>query len=122
MFVQEHSGLENSSLVILAHGSSTNENSAQSAVAHADAIRSLGLFKEVQPAFWKQAPGIKDVLTGAASARVFIVPLFMSAGFFAEETIPAALGFPSGSRTLQLPEKLIFYCAPVGMDPDITGI
>jgi sirohydrochlorin cobaltochelatase len=113
---------ENSALVILAHGSVKNLNSGNTALDHAEEIRSLNYFSEVQAGFWKQSPSIHDVLSKIESKRVFVVPLFISAGFFAEEKIPADLGFEPGRRTLTQNGQTLYYCSPVGTHPGITEV
>lgn len=109
------------SLVILAHGSSKNAHSASSAREHTETLRNRKLFKEVEAGYWKQAPFIKEVLPGVSGRRVFIVPLFISAGFFSEEKIPAELGF-GNSRVLGLPNQTLYYCKPIGTHQGISEV
>ena len=82
-----------SALVLLAHGSTRNAGSAKPARQHAAELRSRGLFAEVREGFLKQQPGVSGVLRGITARRVFIVPLFVSEGYFTEEVLPLELGF-----------------------------
>ncbi len=106
-------GLADATLVVLGHGTTKNDGSAASVYQHAAELRRRGLFAGVREAFWKQEPRIKPVLAGVRSPRVFIVPLFISEGFFASEIIPRELGFPADLR-LQTPGGRLTYCLPVG--------
>jgi len=106
-------GLADATLVVLGHGTTKNDGSAASVYQHAAELRRRGLFAEVREAFWKQEPRIKPVLAEVRSPRVFIVPLFISEGFFAGEIIPRELGFPTDLR-LQTPGGRLTYCLPVG--------
>jgi len=85
-----------------------------------------GLFREVHAAFWKQSPQVKEVLAGIAASRVFIVPMMISEGYFANEIIPKELGFnltaDPASRTTHCASHAKFYCEPVGTHPRMTDV
>jgi sirohydrochlorin cobaltochelatase len=87
-------------LVVLGHGTEQNANSAAPVYQHAAELRRRSIFAGVREAFWKQEPQIKNVLSEIASPRVFIVPLFISEGYFANEIIPRELGFRSISENV----------------------
>jgi sirohydrochlorin cobaltochelatase len=62
-----------------------------------------------------------------AAPRVFIVPLFMSEGYFSERLIPRALGMPPVGkeelgRVQRQDHQTIFYCKPVGTHERITAV
>jgi sirohydrochlorin cobaltochelatase len=108
-----------SALVLVAHGSTLNADSAKPAHQHADELRSHRLFAEVRVGFLKQQPGVSGVLRGITARRVFIVPLFISEGYFTEEVLPLELGFrtnddTSFERVRQDREQTLHYCEPVG--------
>ncbi len=109
-----------SALVIVGHGSTVNPDSAVPTWDHADAIRRKGLFAEVQTAFWKEEPGLRQVLYTVESEEVYIVPNFISEGYFTQRVIPRELGLEGpitrrGNQTL-------FYCDPVGVHPEMTRV
>src|SRR6187549_216469 len=87
-----------SALVIVGHGSTLNPDSSAPTHAHADAIRARGLFAEVVCAFWKEEPSLREVLRTVDSPEVFVVPNFISEGYFTQEVIPRELGL-SGKQT-----------------------
>ncbi|MDX1953799.1 MAG: CbiX/SirB N-terminal domain-containing protein [Verrucomicrobiota bacterium] len=115
-----------STLVLLGHGSTLNPDSAAPTHQHADIIRQRNLFSQVLEGFWKEEPIFAAVLRGALEPNVFIVPLFISDGYFTEEVIPRELGFPligenryAKTRTAQ--GQTFYYCDPVGTHPGMTN-
>src|SRR5580704_15697754 len=90
-FVSEN--YSDAALVLIGHGSTVNADSATPTYQHAEALRQRGIFAQVREAFWKQEPYVWQVLRGVFAPRVFIVPLFISEGYFTEEVIPRELGF-----------------------------
>ena len=80
-------------LVILGHGTTLNDQSAAPVFQHAAELRRRKMFAAVREAFWKQEPHVKNVLAETTAPRIFIVPLFISEGYFSTEIIPKELGF-----------------------------
>ncbi len=113
-------------LVLLGHGTTQNENSAAPVYQHAAELRRRGIFAEVREAFWKQEPQVKQVLASISSPRVFIVPLFISEGYFGEDVIPRELGFSLSddpqSRITHHASRITHYCKPVGTDDSMTTV
>ena len=110
-------------LVVLGHGTTLNDQSAVPVWQHAGELRRRRVFAEVREGFWKQAPHVKTVLGEITAARIFIVPFFISEGYFSTEVIPQALGFkfPDTLKlTMQNSER--FYCRPVGSHPLMTQV
>jgi len=114
-------------LVLIGHGSTLNADSAAPAYQHADELRQRGIFAQVQEAFWKQEPGIAAVLRGVFAPRVFIVPLFISEGYFTEQVIPRELGLCQNNET-NFPRvqkrgaQTLHYCGPVGTHASMTAV
>jgi sirohydrochlorin cobaltochelatase len=113
-------------LVLVGHGSTINAESSAPTYQHADELRRRGLFAQVLEAFWKLEPSLAGVLRGAFTPRVFVVPLFISEGYFTEEVIPRELGFPlregKFDRTMKRGEQTIYYCGPVGTHDSMTQV
>jgi sirohydrochlorin cobaltochelatase len=77
--------------------------------------------------FWKEEPYLSQVMRGVFAPRVFVVPLFISEGYFTEEVIPRELGFrqkndPSFPRAQKRGNQEFFYCGPVGTHPSMTEV
>lgn len=108
-------------LVILGHGTMQNPGSERPVFQHAAELRRRGIFREVREAFWKQPPQVKDVLAGISAPRVFIVPLFVSEGYFATQVIPKELGFGTDLKRRSGNSKL-YYTEPVGTHDCMTDV
>ncbi|HWI56829.1 MAG TPA: CbiX/SirB N-terminal domain-containing protein [Bacillota bacterium] len=115
----------NAALVLLGHGTTLNAESSAPVYSHAAELRRRHCFGEVQEAFWKQAPQVRDVLSKTSLPRLFLVPLFISEGYFSEEVIPRALGFrtPAGfSRVQRRGAQTLVYAKPVGTHENMTQV
>ena len=108
-------------LIIIGHGSHLNAESSAPVYRHAETIRALNVFDEVRECFWKEEPSMREVFDLVESEEVFVVPLFISEGYFTEEVIPRELGLdgPAPSTTRKL-GKTIHYCGPIGTHPWMT--
>jgi len=125
-------------LVIVAHGSHLNPDSSTPTYDHADRIRETGAFDEVKEAFWKEEPSFREVLRTVESDEVYVVPLFISEGYFTEQVIPRELrldgwdvdewdsedGVSATQATLGAGdvEKTIHYCGPVGTHESMSDV
>ena len=114
-------------LVLVGHGSTKNAESSAPVFQHAAELRGRRVFAEVREAFWKQQPEVVRVLPELRTARVFIVPMFISEGHFSENIIPQALGFQvresaNSSRARRLGEQTLYYCRPVGSHESMTKV
>jgi sirohydrochlorin cobaltochelatase len=109
----------NAALVIAGHGSTLNPDSSAPTHEHADEIRRRRLFGEVTTCFWKEEPSFREVLRSVESREVYIVPNFISEGYFTQSVIPRELGL-DGPLT-QRDGRLLKYCEPVGSHERMTG-
>ncbi len=102
-------------LIIIGHGSHLNAESSAPVFRHAEAIRQTGAFDEVRECFWKEEPSMREVFDLVEADEVYVVPLFISEGYFTEEVIPRELGLagPAPSVTRRN-GKTIHYCGPIG--------
>ncbi|WP_246999841.1 CbiX/SirB N-terminal domain-containing protein [Halosolutus gelatinilyticus] len=124
-------------LVIAAHGSHLNPDASDPTYAHADRVRETGAFDEVREAFWKEEPHFREVIRTLESDEVFVVPLFISEGYFTERVIPRELrlekwdpdlwesdGTEASDATLEASDvdKTIHYCGPIGTHDAMTDV
>jgi sirohydrochlorin cobaltochelatase len=114
-------------LVLIGHGSTLNAESSAPTYQHADELRRRGIFGQVVECFWKIEPGIAGVMRGVFAPRVFIVPLFISEGYFTEQVIPRELGLcpndePDFTRVQRRGEQTLNYCGPVGTHNSMTEV
>jgi len=114
-------------LVLVGHGSTLNADSAAPTYQHADELRRRNLFAQVLECFWKLEPSICGALRGVFARRVFVVPLFISEGYFTEEVIPRELSLrrndqPDFPRVQQRGGQTIYYCGPIGTHDSMTNV
>jgi len=110
----------NSALIIIGHGSTVNPDSSAPTLAHACEIRRRGLFAGVVCAFWKEEPFMRQVLSMVESDDIYVVPNFISEGYFTQKVIPRELEL-DGPTTLR-GSRVIKYCDPVGTHGRMTGL
>lgn len=101
-------------LVIVGHGSHLNEDSSLPVYEHAQRIREQfpGEYGEVVECFWKEEPSMRHVLDTLESEEVYVVPAFISEGYFTQQVIPRELGL-DGAVT-HYNGKTIRYAGPLG--------
>lgn len=109
------------SLILIGHGSHLSPDSAEPVYRHAETIRRIGVFTQVRECFWKEEPSMREVFDLVEGDTVYVVPLFISEGYFTEEVIPRELGLdgPAPSVTIRGGRE-IRYCSPVGTHPWMT--
>ncbi len=99
-------------LVIVGHGSHLNEDSSLPVYEHAEHIRQTGDYDEVVECFWKEEPSMRHVLDTVESDEVYIVPAFISEGYFTQQVIPREFGL-EGPVTKK-GSKTVYYAGPLG--------
>lgn len=111
--------LRDAALLLLGHGSTLNADSSLPTYQHAEEIRRRNIFADVCVAFWKEEPNFRQALRQIKLKRVYVVPNFISSGYFTEQIIPRELGL-TGPMT-EIDGKQLFYCEPVGLHPSMTN-
>src|SRR6266542_4227750 len=131
------------SLLIVAHGTDLNENSAVAAKREAEKIRALGKFADVLNVYMEEPPPVSEWQTLTGTLNVVVVPFFISDGLHSYEDIPRLLGIPSchprpfdsarddvessGREVFRRnPYKIggrsLFYAPSIGTDPGFADI
>jgi sirohydrochlorin cobaltochelatase len=110
----------NSALLIVGHGSTENPDSSTPYFDHADEIRSRGLFAEVHCCFWKEEPSMREAFYLIDSDEVYVVPDFISEGYFTQDVIPRELLLTG--PTTEVRGKKFHYCLPVGVHHSMTHL
>ncbi|HEY2046826.1 MAG TPA: CbiX/SirB N-terminal domain-containing protein [Candidatus Udaeobacter sp.] len=111
-------------LLIVAHGSTVNPDSSAPTLAHAGEIRRREVFADVECAFWKEEPSLRDALflfDPESIREVYVVPNFISEGYFTQTVVPRELEL-SGRITKRSDGQLWRYCEPVGNHPLMTEL
>jgi sirohydrochlorin cobaltochelatase len=111
-------------LLIVAHGSTVNPDSSAPTLAHAAEIRQREIFADVECAFWKEEPSLRDAIflfDPEAIREVCVVPNFISEGYFTQTVVPRELDL-SGRVTKRSNGQVWKYCEPVGNHPAMTEL
>ena len=125
------------SLLIVAHGTDLNENSAVAAKREADKIRSLGKYAAVLNVYMEEPPLVSDWQKLTSTTNVVVVPFFISDGLHSYEDIPVLLGITKERSTTTSPAargevfrrnpykidgRSLFYAPSIGTDPGFADI
>ena len=109
-----------SALLILGHGSTENPDSSHPSWEHADKIAATGQFGSVHCAFWKEEPSFRQIWPMIEEEEVYIVPNFISEGYFTREVLPRELEIEG--HTCERMGKQVHYCDPVGIHSRMTDL
>jgi len=113
-----------SALLIVGHGSTVNPDSSAPTWTHAREIQRRKIFADVQCAFWKEEPSLRDArffFADETMREVFVVPNFISEGYFTQTVIPRELEL-AGPSTRRANGQIWNYCEPVGNNPLVTEL
>src|SRR5256714_4293674 len=115
---------EEAALLIVAHGTSLNDNSAVAAKEQAEKIRLLGRYSEVLNVYMEEPPLVSDWANLTKSKNVVVVPFFISDGLHSYEDIPALLGIEGecGGQTHQIQGRSLFYSTAIGTDSRFADV
>jgi sirohydrochlorin cobaltochelatase len=111
-------------LLIVAHGSTVNPDSSAPTLAHAAEIRRRKIFADVECAFWKEEPSLRDALflfDPESIHEIYVVPNFISEGYFTQTVVPRELEL-NGQITKRSNGQVWKYCEPVGNHPMMTEL
>jgi sirohydrochlorin cobaltochelatase len=110
-------------LLIVGHGTSLNDNSAVAAKHQAEVIRALNRYAAVLNVYMEEPPRVSDWLKLTETRNVVVVPFFVSDGLHSDEDIPAMLGIDSKSPKAEsgnpheLHGRSLFYSTAIGTAP-----
>ena len=132
------------SLLIVAHGTDLNENSAVAAKHEAEKIRQLTKFAEVLNVYMEEPPLVSDWRKLTTTPNVIVVPFFISDGLHSYQDIPRLIGIvpaagadrsERGSRPrvtaygeifrqnpYTIDGRSLFYARSIGTDPGFADI
>ena len=125
------------SLLIVAHGTDLNENSAVAAKRETEKIRALGIYREVLNVYMEEPPLVSNWRKLTKTQNVVVVPFFISDGLHSYQDIPVLLGItdeksaststaPRGDVFRRNPYKAdgrsLFYAPSIGTDPGFADI
>jgi sirohydrochlorin cobaltochelatase len=119
------------SLLIVAHGTELNDNSAMAAKREAEKIRSRGEYAAVLNVYMEEAPLVADWRKLTSTPNVVAVPFFISDGLHSYEDIPVLLGIAAAGSSnghsensgeifrhnpYTIDHRRLFYAGAIGTD------
>jgi sirohydrochlorin cobaltochelatase len=112
------------SLLIVAHGTSLNDNSAAAAKLQAEKIRMRGRYAAVLNVYMEEPPLVSDWVNLTNTRNVVVVPFFISDGLHSYEDIPALLGLKAQSEggSHELHGRSLFYSTAIGTDSRFADV
>src|SRR5947208_5274976 len=132
------------SLLIVAHGTDLNENSAVAAKREAEKIRSFGKYRTVLNVYMEEPPLVSEWRKLTKTPNVIVVPFFISDGLHSYEDIPRLIGIivaagvdrgrpwsaaPATVRgkifranPYRINGRSVFYAPSIGTDPGFADI
>ena len=127
---------KSTALVIAAHGTDLNENSAVAAKREAEKIRKLDRYAAVLNLYMEEPPLISDWMKLTNTENVVVVPFFISDGLHSYEDIPVLLGIaleraganPGAAarrevfrqNPYQIDNRAVYYAGAIGTEPEFT--
>ncbi len=126
---------DQTSLIIVGHGTSLNENSRKAIETQVALIRSGNHgFAEVLDAYMEEAPFIAKWDEMASAPNVVVVPFFIADGLHSYQDIPVLLGIESEPTAAASQNEVfrrnpyivrgrnLYYSAAVGTDAGMAGV
>jgi sirohydrochlorin cobaltochelatase len=125
------------SLLIVAHGTDMNENSAVAAKREAEKIRALGRYANVLNVYMEEQPLVAEWKKLTRTPNVVVVPFFISDGLHSYEDIPVLLGIADARSTstaasrrgeifrhnpYKIDNRTLFYASSIGTDARVADI
>lgn len=121
------------SLLIVAHGTDLNENSAAAAKREAEKIRALHQYASVLNVYMEEKPLVSEWEKLTTTENVIVVPFFVSDGLHSYEDIPVLLGITrdqggAGGRSVfeanpyRVNGRALYYSSAIGTDPGLADI
>ena len=127
------------SLLIVGHGTSLNDNSAVAAKRQVEMIRARGEYAAVLNVYMEEPPLVSDWRALTETRNVVVVPFFVSDGLHSYEDIPVLLGMNARSEGRasarpglaaaspsvnphQLHGRSLFYSTAIGTEPKFADV
>ncbi len=110
------------SLLIVAHGTEMNDNSAIAAKREAEKIRGLNRYAAVLNVYMDERPLVADWAKLTETPNVIAVPFFISDGLHSDEDIPRLLGIKTAGQRHQLHGRSLYYANAIGTDARFADV
>lgn len=101
-------------LIIVGHGSSTSQSAEDAIEEHAHTLRLSPRFGQVFTYFLAGEKPLPDLPSG----EIFILPFFMSDGYFVKTKVPALFGLKNFTKKTK--DTALYQCDALGVDPQLS--
>jgi sirohydrochlorin cobaltochelatase len=115
-------------LLIVAHGTELNDNSAIAAKREAERIRARGEFATIGNAYMEESPLIAEWDQLTSAPNVIVVPFFIADGLHSYEDIPKLLGIECTDMDVfrknphRVRGRSLYYGKAIGTDPRFADV
>ncbi len=122
------------SLLIVGHGTSLNDNSAVAAKREVEAIRTMNRYAAVLNTYMEEPPLVSDWAKLTDAPHVVVVPFFISDGLHSYQDIPVLLGIESETTAAASAQEVfrrnpytlggrsVHYASAIGTEPRFADI
>jgi sirohydrochlorin cobaltochelatase len=101
----------NDALLLIGHGSTRVLDPDAALRLHAEALRRMAVFAQVEVALLNGTPSVEAALARIEAPAIRVVPFFMEDGYFTRVAVPRALG-----------GRAVHLCPPVGVHVGMAGL
>ena len=121
-------------LLIVGHGTNLNDNSAVAAKREVEKIRAACGFADVLNVYMEEPPLVSDWATLASAPHVVVVPFFIADGLHSYQDIPVLLGIeaePTAAASQQevfrrnphhLHDRALYYASAIGTEAHFADV
>ncbi len=115
------------SLLIVGHGTGLNDNSAVAAKREVESIRARGRYGAVLNTYMEEAPFVADWAKLTETPNVVVVPFFISDGLHSYEDIPVLLGIEKTGDVFagnphHMHGRSLYYAPSIGTDARFADV
>lgn len=107
-------------LLVVGHGSETNDASGAAVEHHVDRIRERGVYDEVAAAFLEGEPSVDGAVERCDADHVVAVPAFVAEGHHCRNDVPERLGIDGDGGRVD--GTTVSYASAVGTAVDVADV
>jgi sirohydrochlorin cobaltochelatase len=113
---------ESVALAVIGHGTRNNPTSRAATEAQAEALRALGIAREVAAVYLDDDPDIPTVYDTTSAPVLVAIPYFLALGSHTAIDVPEALGLPDGQTEAEVNGRRVIYAPPIAADGGLLDI
>ncbi len=112
---------DQTAVALVGHSTKRNPESRKATEAQAEAVRQMGVAREVVALYLDDTPEIADVYQLTSAPNLIVVPYFLAMGSHTTIDVPHELGLGDSElyKVVKVNERHVYYTQPVGVDDDL---